>query len=145
MNKFATGNMVNLIATQHVFGFSRKTEILLDGWGLPNLRIRRITRAIKKAASQKKVVHLWAHPGEFRTEGDFSKLRYIFESVAEEVAAGRMKTISMIDMARMVCKLMEDNIRVLVATNTYPSVARPGDTPSIKDQVEDLKNLGVSG
>ena len=39
---------------------------------------------------------------------------------------------------------MEDNIRILVATNTYPSEARPGDTPSIKDQVEDLKKLGVS-
>jgi glycosyltransferase involved in cell wall biosynthesis len=39
---------------------------------------------------------------------------------------------------------MEDNIRVLVVTNTYPSEARPGDTPSIKDQVEDLKRLGVS-
>lgn len=38
---------------------------------------------------------------------------------------------------------MEDNIRVLVITNTYPSKDRPGDTPSIKDQVEDLKSLGV--
>jgi len=39
---------------------------------------------------------------------------------------------------------MEDNIRVLIVTNTYPSEDRPGDTPSIKDQVEDLKRLGVS-
>jgi glycosyltransferase involved in cell wall biosynthesis len=38
---------------------------------------------------------------------------------------------------------MEGNIRVLVVTNTYPSEIRPGDTPSIKDQVEDLKRLGV--
>ncbi len=38
---------------------------------------------------------------------------------------------------------MGDNIRVLVLTNTYPSEARPGDTPSIKDQVEDLRRLGV--
>jgi glycosyltransferase involved in cell wall biosynthesis len=38
---------------------------------------------------------------------------------------------------------MERNIRVLVVTNTYPSEIRPGDTPSIKDQVEDLKRLGV--
>lgn len=39
---------------------------------------------------------------------------------------------------------MGDNIRVLVATNTFPSEARPGDTPSIKDQVDDLMRLGVS-
>lgn len=39
---------------------------------------------------------------------------------------------------------MEDNIRVLIVTNTYPSEARPGETPSIKDQVEGLRKLGVS-
>ena len=39
---------------------------------------------------------------------------------------------------------MGDNIKVLVVTNTYPSEARPGDTPSIKDQVEDLRRLGTS-
>ena len=102
LKDFMGGNMVNLIATQHVFGFSRKADLLLDTWGFPNLRVRRITRAVRNAASQKKVVHLWAHPEELRTEGAFSKLRYIFESVAEEVAAGRMKSISMIDMAHMV-------------------------------------------
>jgi peptidoglycan/xylan/chitin deacetylase (PgdA/CDA1 family) len=101
---FAAGNMVNLIATQHVFGFSRTTDLLLDKWGFPNLRVRRITRAIRNAASQKKVAHIWVHPEEFRTEGAFSKLRYIFESVAEEVGAGRMKTISMIDMAHIVAQ-----------------------------------------
>lgn len=102
LKDFLDEHMVNLVATQHVFGFSRKTDLLLDQIGVPNLRIRRITRAIRRAASQKKVAHIWAHPWEFRTKGDFSKLRVIFESVAEEVAAGRMKTISMIEMANMV-------------------------------------------
>jgi teichuronic acid biosynthesis glycosyltransferase TuaC len=36
------------------------------------------------------------------------------------------------------------NLSVLIITNTYPSQERPGDTPSIKDQVEDLEQLGVS-
>lgn len=107
MEEFASSNMINLIATQHIFGFNRKTEILLDGWGLPNLRIRRMTRAIRKAAAEKKVAHIWAHPWEFRTDADFGKLRYIFESVAEEVAAGKMKTIAMVDMARMVAQTYE--------------------------------------
>ena len=39
---------------------------------------------------------------------------------------------------------MGDNIQVLVLTNTYPSETRPGDTPSIKDQVEDLRRLGAT-
>jgi glycosyltransferase involved in cell wall biosynthesis len=39
---------------------------------------------------------------------------------------------------------MGDKIQVLVVTNTYPSEARPGDTPNIKDQVEDLRRLGAS-
>jgi peptidoglycan/xylan/chitin deacetylase (PgdA/CDA1 family) len=102
LKDFVSENMVNLIATQHVFGFSRKTELLLDRWGVANVRMRRVARAIHKAAAQKKVAHIWAHPWEFRTEDDFGKLRYIFENVAEEVAAGRMKSISMIDMANMV-------------------------------------------
>jgi peptidoglycan/xylan/chitin deacetylase (PgdA/CDA1 family) len=102
LRDFVNKDMVNLISTQHLFGFNRNTDLMLDKWGVPNLRIRRITRAIKKAASHKKVAHIWAHPWEFRTEGDFSKLSNIFETVAEEVAAGRMKTISMIDMAHMV-------------------------------------------
>lgn len=38
---------------------------------------------------------------------------------------------------------METDIRVLVVTNTYPSPDRPGATPCIKDQVEDLEKLGV--
>lgn len=38
---------------------------------------------------------------------------------------------------------MKNNIKVLVVTNTYPSQERPGATPCIKDQVEDLEKLGV--
>ena len=98
---------VNSIATQHLFGFSRKTDILLDSLGLPNLRVRRIAKAIRKAAIQKIVAHVWAHPEEFRTDGAFSKLLNICERFAEEVAAGRMKTITMIDMAHMVAQTHE--------------------------------------
>jgi len=99
LKEFAAGNMVNLTATQHIFEFNREAELLLDKWGLPNLRIRRITRAIKKAASQKKIVHIWAHPWEFRTEADFKKLECILETVAQETQAGHMKSASMATMA----------------------------------------------
>lgn len=35
------------------------------------------------------------------------------------------------------------SLRVLTVTNTYPSAQTPGDTPSIKDQVEALAERGV--
>jgi len=38
---------------------------------------------------------------------------------------------------------MQSNIKVLVVTNTYPTQERPGATPCIKDQVENLEELGV--
>jgi len=39
---------------------------------------------------------------------------------------------------------MKNKIRILFITNTYPSNERPGATPCIKDQIEDLEKLGVS-
>ncbi len=100
--EFRSGNLINLRATQHIFGFNRQVELLLDAWNLPLLRMRRIVNAIQKASAQKKVVHIWAHPWEFRTEKDFDKLRYVFEHVAREVEAGRMKSVSMNEMAAIV-------------------------------------------
>lgn len=99
---FRGGNLVNLRATQHIFGFNRGVESLLDACNLPLLRIRRIVKAIKKASAQKKVVHIWAHPWEFRTERDFDKLRFIFEHVAQEVRAGNMRSVTMNEMAAIV-------------------------------------------
>ncbi len=44
---------------------------------------------------------------------------------------------------RLLLKRMQSNIKVLVVTNTYPTQERPGATPCIKDQVENLEELGV--
>lgn len=105
--EFKSGNLVNLRATQHIFGFNRGVDLFLDACHLSLLRIRRIVKAIKKAAAQKKVVHVWAHPWEFRNEQDFDKLRYIFEHVAREVEAGNMKSVSMNEMATIVTQAYE--------------------------------------
>lgn len=104
-SEFGNGNLVNLRATQHIFGFNRHVELILDAWNLPLLRVRRIIKAIKKAAVQKKVVHVWAHPWEFRTEQDFDKLRYIFQHVAQEVSAGNMQSVTMNEMAQIVTQI----------------------------------------
>jgi peptidoglycan/xylan/chitin deacetylase (PgdA/CDA1 family) len=102
LEDFRNGRLVKLLPSQEIFGFNRKTELFLDSIGMPLLRLRRIVRAIRKAAAQKKVVHIWAHPWQFNTEKDFDKLRYILENVADEARRGRMKSVSMAEMAAMV-------------------------------------------
>jgi len=100
-HEYEKNHLINMTASQHIFGFNRSVELILDASRLSNLRIRRMIKAIKKAAQQKKVVHLWAHPWEFRTEQDFSKLRYIFSHVADAVREGKMKSVSMAEMAKI--------------------------------------------
>ena len=106
-SEFKKNHLINMIATQHIFGFNRSVELILDASRLSNLRIRRMINAIKKAAQQKKVVHLWAHPWEFRSEQDFSKLRYIFSHVADVVSEGKMKSVSMAEMSNIVNQIDE--------------------------------------
>jgi len=101
-DEFENNGIVRLLASQHFFDFNRKAELILDGLNLHYLRIKRMLRAVQKAAEEKKVVHIWAHPWEFRTQKDIEKLRLLFECVSEEIEKGRMQSIRMIDLAEMV-------------------------------------------
>jgi hypothetical protein len=67
--------------------------------GLEHLRMRRILRAVRRAGREGKILHLWAHPWEFRTEKDFSKLSKTLDAVAEEVRRGRMVSMGMTELA----------------------------------------------
>jgi hypothetical protein len=86
--------------SQHLFGFNRRIELALDALNLHSLRFRRISRGLKNAVEEKKILHLWAHPWEFRTEKDFEKLRYIFELVSREIEKGTIQSIGMANLAR---------------------------------------------
>ncbi|MGD8457110.1 MAG: polysaccharide deacetylase family protein [Anaerolineales bacterium] len=110
LDDFQNGQLVKLLPSQEIFGFNRKTEVFLDNLNMPLLRIRRIARAIRKAADQKKVVHIWAHPWQFDTEKDFEKLCCILENVTEEVQRERMKSVSMAEMAAMVSETHDSKI-----------------------------------
>ncbi len=92
--------LVNHKASAHLFAFNRKVELTLDRLNLPLLRMRRMRRAVRHAAEQRKVVHLWAHPWEFRTDADIDKLRYVFDYAHTEIQRGRLQSISMTDLAR---------------------------------------------
>jgi len=94
--------LVNLPSSYWLFRTNRTIESILDGLSLPKLRLRPTVRGIKGAAQKREILHLWAHPHEFRTEKDFDKLRYVFGHVAEEVERGRLVSITMADMARQV-------------------------------------------
>jgi hypothetical protein len=94
--------LVNLPSSHWLFRTDRAIETILDVLNLPKLRLIPIARGIKQAAEKRQVIHLWAHPHEFRTERDFEKLRYVFGCVAEEVEKGRMVSVTMADLAKRV-------------------------------------------
>lgn len=92
--------LVNLRASQNFFGFNRRLELILDSVNLHKLRINRLIKGVKKAADEKKVIHIWAHPWEFRAGKDIEKLRYLLGYVAEEMSRERIQSVGMADLAR---------------------------------------------
>ena len=103
--------MVTLFSSQCFFDLNRKFEHFLDALNLHDLRFKRIIRGIKTAAEEKKMIHIWAHPCDFRTEKDFIKLRHVFASVSQEIKMGRMRSVGMTEMARLI-----------IAKNTEPVI-----------------------
>ena len=92
--------LVNVPSSQWLFRNDRKIETSLDSLNLHNLRFHATAKGIERAAKEKKVIHLWAHPHEFRTEKDFKKLRFVFERFAAQAKAGRLQSITMLNLAR---------------------------------------------
>jgi hypothetical protein len=91
---------------------------MLDALNLHTLRLRRAVKSIRRAAEERKVIHFWVHPQELRTEKDFAKLRFVFEGFSEQARAGKLKSITMGDLAR----------QTLQALN--PATAFPGTPPA---------------
>jgi peptidoglycan/xylan/chitin deacetylase (PgdA/CDA1 family) len=97
-----THGMVNLPASRGLLRVNPRFEHLLEFFGLAHLPTASLIRGVKKAAQEKKVMHLYAHPYEFRTEKDFEKLREIFAVVAEKVRTGQLQSISMSALAERI-------------------------------------------
>jgi hypothetical protein len=94
--------LVCLPGSQHLFNYNRSMEIILDKLNFHKLRLNRIFKGIRKAATEGKMVHLWAHPWEFRTEKDIEKLDAILSFAAAEIAKGSMRSVTMTEMARII-------------------------------------------
>lgn len=93
--------LVVLPPSEYFFDLNRHLELFMDFLNLHKLRTKRMINGIKRAATEKKMIHLWAHPCEFHTEKDFAKLRQVFMAVSEEVVRGRMRSVGMSEMARL--------------------------------------------
>lgn len=99
--------LVNIPSSQWLFRTNRRIEIILDSLNLHTLRFQPTINGMKRAAEEKKVIHLWVHPQEFRTEKDFEKLRFVFECFAEQAKAGKLQSITMANLAQQTLKLHE--------------------------------------
>lgn len=104
LSEFAPGpsGMSHIAPSFHMFAFSRRFERFLDRQSRSKLRFRKLIKGIHKAANESKVLHLWAHPWEFRTEKDFDKLRFVFDRVAAEIDSGRLQSVGMAELAAQV-------------------------------------------
>lgn len=91
--------LVELTSSQHLFGFNRGLELALDNAGMQHLRHRRILRSIDRIASQNEILHLWAHPWEFRTDKDFEKLERMLQQVQNYIRQGKVRSLGMLDLA----------------------------------------------
>ena len=100
--ELTTAPLLDLRASEEFFSFNRRLELLLDGLDWHTLRIRRMVKGVRRAAREKKIVHICAHPWEFQTDKDFEKLRFLLGHVAEEVAAGSLESVGMTDLANRI-------------------------------------------
>ncbi len=94
--------LVCLRGSQHLFNYNRQMETILDALGFHKLRLKRIFKGMRKAAAEGKMVHLWAHPWEFRTAKDLEKLEAILAFAAEEIAHSRLRSVTMTEMANLI-------------------------------------------
>jgi hypothetical protein len=92
--------LVNLPSSRWFFGFNRNIERILDGLNLHLVRIHKMVEGIAKAASERKIIHIWAHPCEFQTNKDFDKLRFLFEGVSSQVSKGSLESVGMAELAK---------------------------------------------
>jgi hypothetical protein len=93
--------LVNIPSTQHFFGYGRRAKMLLDIFNLHEFSIKQMIKGIKKAADERKIIHIRAHPLDFRTEEDFARLHQLFENVSGLVDKGLLESVGMAQLAEI--------------------------------------------
>jgi hypothetical protein len=100
--RVGASGMVNLPSSKALFGLPRRMEKAADFLPGARPRTRGVLRGIAQAAAEKKVLHVYAHPYEFRTGEDLEMLRCILEEAAGQIAEGRLLSVGMSELARRV-------------------------------------------
>ncbi|MDR3575106.1 MAG: polysaccharide deacetylase family protein [Anaerolineaceae bacterium] len=91
--------LVNLPSSRGFFRMNRKVERFLDAINLHNLRIKRMIKGVEKAVNENKILHIYAHPCDFKTEKDFYKLEYLFAHISKYIENNQMQSIGMAELA----------------------------------------------
>jgi len=90
-----SSGLINVPSTQHLLEYSQSAQKMLNALDLHKLCIDRVKMGVQKAVEERKIFHLRAHPNDFRSEKDFDILRRVFSYAADEVARGRLQSVSM--------------------------------------------------
>jgi hypothetical protein len=91
--------LVNLPASCWI-GPNHRLEKSITFINLHQLRHNQVVKAIERAAREKKVIHVWAHPYEYREEKDLAKLRQLLDVVGRYIADGSLRSIGMSELAQ---------------------------------------------
>lgn len=90
--------LVNLPGSQHIFYDNRGAETILTRLSLHKRRLKRIFKGIETAAIEEKIIHLWAHPWEFRSGAALE----ILEDILAVVADNKLRSVTMTEMAQII-------------------------------------------
>lgn len=94
--------LVNLRGSQHLVHHHPGAEKWLLKHNLHKRRLKRIYQGIDVAAAEGKIIHLWAHPWEFRNESTLQLLEEIFAYAATILADQSLLSVTMTEMAHIV-------------------------------------------
>ena len=100
-----SSGLVNLPGSQHLFYDNLSAENILTVLNLHKRRLNRIFKGIETAAAEGKMVHLWAHPWEFRSAAALEILEDVLSFVAQKIAQGRIHSVTMTEMAKGILNL----------------------------------------
>ena len=87
--------LINIRSSQWLFGFNRSLDMWLERLYFPSHRLQTLVKGVKSAAVEGKILHLWAHPCEFKNENDFEKLRFLLDNVKKQIEKGNLRSIGM--------------------------------------------------
>lgn len=94
--------LVNLPGSQHLFYDNLSVEKTLVSLGLHKRRLKRILKGIETAATEGKMIHLWAHPWEFRSAVAIEILENILSYVNQFYPQGNLRSVTMTEMAQII-------------------------------------------